>query len=189
MMGVGKKKQSLAFLQCVDALHRYAIAGAMCGQFALASGMAHIAVVLQVASRAAEDGRRHSVAVTYDHLVREKWASAAYNAGAAGCFDIAAAMSTVDERIYCEALRACEQGGRSIQRVGAATATAPAHGKGDSGKGTPRAQFTGACNHCGKLGHRKMDCMTWKAEQKRSGETGDEQPKKKPKRAPWPTNH
>ena len=50
VMGVQKQqKKSMTFLQCIEALHRYIIAGAACKQFKLSSGLAHISVIMEVA--------------------------------------------------------------------------------------------------------------------------------------------
>ena len=164
VMGVQKQKRSMSFLQCVEGLHRYAIAAAACRQFKLSSGLAHISIVMQVATKAVNDQKRHQVAVFYDQIVREKWASAAYHAGAEGSFNIDDAMTALDDRAYKEALSMCTD----VCRFGDGKGDGKGEGKG-KGKGlNGRLPFAGVCNYCGKTGHRKSECYKLKAEQRRA---------------------
>ena len=103
-MNVKQSKHELNFLQCTAALDKYAVGGAAAKQFKLSSGLAHCAIVKHVANKAWQDGQRHQVAVKYDELIREKWASLAYQAGATGIFDIDEAMCNLDEKVYAAAL-------------------------------------------------------------------------------------
>jgi hypothetical protein len=161
VMGVKKKVSTLNFLQCMEALHRYVIAGAMCKQFSLATGLAHISNVMNAATKAGKERKRHAVAVTYDHMVREKLATAAYHAGRTGNFDIDIEMCKFDERIYKEALVAFEAP-KAIEKQNFERRPAEA-----SGFGGLKTKFTGTCNFRGKEGHRKIDCFKFKGQQKR----------------------
>ena len=177
VMGVKSDKQTLNFLQCIEALQRYILAGAMCKQFKYSSGLAHIAIVTQVASKAAKEGKRHAAAVLYDERVREKWAEEAYKAGKDGQFDLDAAMCTLDVKV-------CEEVCREPTRQSVLNTTLDGKVKG-GGKGTV---FMGTCNYCGKQGHRKADCLKLKNEQKRALQASaseDGQPQRK-LRKPWP---
>ena len=175
VMGIKKKVCTLNFLQCMEALHRYAIAGAMCKQFSLATGLAHVGNVMNAASKAGKEGKRHAVAVTYDYMVREKLATAAYHAGRTGAFDIDVEMSKFDERIYKEAVAAFEMP-KALDKPSVERRSSEA-----SGYGNQKSKFLGTCNFCGKSGHRKIDCFKFKAQQKRN--YGEEEEDKYGKRA------
>lgn len=179
VLGVHKPRRSTTFLQCLEALQRYIIAGAICKQFKYSSGLAHLAIVVQVATKAGKEGKRHSVAVAYDEKVREKWAETAYNAGQHGAFDIDAAMMVLDEKVYAEAMKtAPDPKPHSTEER-------------ESGKGGSKGKFLGVCNYCNKPGHRKIDCFQFKADQRKisnkrlNQEEGDGAPEKK-FRPPWP---
>ena len=64
VMGVQKTKKTLSFLGCLESLDGYIVAGAMLKQFSLASGLAYLSVVKQVAAKAVSGGKRHGVAVS-----------------------------------------------------------------------------------------------------------------------------
>ena len=151
VMNIKKAKHELTFLQSMAALEVYAVAGAVAKQFLLSSGLAHCGVIKHVAHRAGVDGKRHVVAVAYDELVREKWASLAYQAGSAGTFDIDAAMSCLDESVYVAA----------ASRVMAKPAVVPAADS--EKKGTGKGNQDLECHYCGRKGHKKSDCYKLKA--------------------------
>ena len=175
VMGVKKTKRSMSILQCIEALHRYVLAGAMTKQFKHSSGLTHIANVMEVAAKAAKAGKRHQLAVVYDLRVREKWAYEAHAAGRSGAFDIDEAMSKID-RNMCEDVLEDARGG---DMRGAAGGNQQAYEKRGplnmpqrppavkgQGKGKP---FDGLCNFCQIKGHKKMDCRKWQAEQQNGG--------------------
>ena len=166
VMGITKNKRSLSMLQCIDALHRYVLAGAMTQQFQYASGMAHIANVMKVAAKAAKAGKRHQLAVMYDEKVREKWEFEAHAAGKSDEFKIDVAMCQFDKSTFDDVL---EEGskvrGAPVQQN---FAQRPFESKG-KGKGKSKA-FDGVCNFCGVKGHKKSDCYKWLAEQRNGGE-------------------
>ena len=97
-------------LQCIDALHRYVLAGAMTQQFKHASGMAHIANVMKVAAKAAKAGKRHQLAVMYDERVGEKWEFEAHAVDKSDEFGIDVAMCQFDKNTFDDVL---EEGLRS----------------------------------------------------------------------------
>jgi len=111
--------------------------------------------VKHVANKAWQDGQRHQVAVKYDELIREKWASLAYQAGATGIFDIDEAMSNLDEKVYAAALAQALTSNVERQAP-AAEVKGKGKGKGKSGKDLQ-------CHYCGKTGHKKSDCHKLKA--------------------------
>ena len=155
VMGVKQEKRTLTFLQCLQGLQRYIIAAASCKQFSLAAGWSYLGVVMQVATRAGAEGKRHTVAVIYDQLAREKWATAAYHAGMSGSFQLEDAMGTLDEKVYSSALRATEI---------PAMLAKPQHSFPAKSRGKG-AKFDGECRYCGKMGHRKIDCNKFKEDQ------------------------
>jgi hypothetical protein len=180
VMGVKKEPRTLSFLQCLEALQRYAIAGALCKQFRYSSGLAHVAIVTRVAARAAKEGKRHATAVAYDQRVRERWAVRAYNAGLNGHFDLDEAMCTIDEKLLEGLLREPVKQS-AIREAQPSPHLHAAH----------EQEFFGECHYCHKHGHRKIDCYAFKAMQKRQISEAseqsprDEQPQKR-LRPPWP---
>ena len=166
VMGVKKAKKELNFLQCLEALNAYVLAGAMTNQFSLSSGLAHVAIVMQVASKAVADGKRHVVAVRYDKLVREKWANCAHQAGKEGKFDINQVMREIDVKVYDAAVKACEFQQPSRGNASAGT---------DSHSDKFMRPFQGICNYCKKPGHRMADCFKYQADQKAGGKDRWEQ--------------
>ena len=173
VMGVRHEKKSLSFLQVLEATMRYVLAGVVCGQFNLCAGWAHIVVLLQVASEAVKAGGRHSVAVSYDRLVREKWAAMAYASGSSGKFDINAAMMVKDDEVFKAALKADESHGKPSKPTVVVDVAAPSK--------PPR--FEGNCGYCGKKGHRKFECWAYQAMLKNgAADATEEPPAKKPRR-------
>ena len=169
VMGVSKPKSTLTFLQCLEALHRYVVIASACKQFALASGMTHIMIVMKVASLHGQH-----VAVAYDERAREKWASAAHYAGMSGRFSVDEAMCKLDEAVVALALAKGRAPAESLALGPAARQPASrAEGKGKE------KEFDGSCNFCGKQGHRKADCFQRIAQAKRGF---DSQPDEGPDR-------
>ena len=104
------------------------------------------------------------MAVRYDELVRHKWATLAYDAGAHGSFDLEARMRWVDEKVYAEATK-----GRVLNISGQQMPMSSGYkgtGKGDVEGPSSLMRFDGLCSFCGKSGHRKVDCFAWKATRK-----------------------
>jgi hypothetical protein len=159
-MGVKRSKHALSFLHCLEALDCYIIAGAMLKQFDLASGLTHVAIIKEIAGRAVDDGRWHSVAVTYDELVRKKWADKAHMAGK-GTFDVDAAMQEVDEKVYTQALGPAK-GAAALASDTAGSSQAAYTGK-------TASHMKGNCHYCQKPGHLKVDCLKMKADQRNGG--------------------
>ena len=166
MHGAKKEKKELNFLQCLEALNAYVLAGAMTKQFSFGAGLAHVAVVMQVASKAVAEGKRHVVAVRYEKMVREKWANAALQAGKEGKFDLEKAMRELDVKAYDAALKACEPqpSFRGANSSG-----------GDLQPSKFMKPFQGECNYCKKPGHRMADCFKHQADQKNGGKEKWEQ--------------
>ena len=158
VMGIKKEKKNLSFLQCMQALDTYIVAEAVTKQFEFTAGLAHIAIVKQVAGRAVEDGERHGVATVYDELVREKWVNKAHTAGMRGTFDLNAAMRELDEKVYLKALNAA----KPYKAV--AVEAPPAESSRVAGRSRD-----GKCNYCGKQGHFKFECLQYKADQSSGG--------------------
>jgi len=167
--GVKKTKPTLSFVQTLEALFRYVLAGAATKQFSLADGLNHFGVVLRVAGQA----KRHSAAVAYDQRVREKWANLAFQAGS-GSFDLSDAMSKLDEQVYKEVAESDGAAGSYSQNPHQAPTARGSVPKPTGGQGVGKvAKFTGTCNHCGKVGHRKLECYAFLKQQGRGAERFD----------------
>ena len=166
MMGVKKAKLNLSFLQCLQALDSYALAGAMVEQFSLAAGLAYVRIIKQVGAKAVEDGKWHSVAVIYDELARKKWADRAQMAGLGGSFDLEEQMMSIDDKVYKEALG-------SSKTAAAEKDTVAASGSGYQrtwGARTAGASRNTICHYCDQPGHVKIDCYKYKADQSKGGQ-------------------
>ena len=167
--GVKKTKPTLSFAQTLEALFRYVLAGAATKQFSLADGLNHFGVVLRVAGQA----KRHSAAVAYDQRVREKWANLAFQAGS-GSFDLSHAMSKLDDQVYKDVVESDGASGSYSQNPHQAPPTRSSVPKQTGGQGVGKVgKFTGTCNHCGKVGHRKLECYAFLKEQGRGAERLD----------------
>ena len=96
-----KPRKTLNFLQWQAAFDNYAIAAAAVGQWSYTSALAHRSICLKIAYHSLREKRRHSLAIWYDDLARQKWSKCAY--GADPFFNIDYASCTRDEEILKEA--------------------------------------------------------------------------------------
>ena len=74
-----KSEHKLTLIQWMAAFDRYAIAAAANGQLTMPQALAHKNLVLNVCWKACAGGRRTSVGLFYDELVRKDWAARAYH--------------------------------------------------------------------------------------------------------------
>jgi hypothetical protein len=96
-----KIKKSLNLLQWITAFDAYAISAAALDQWCYTSALTHRSNCIRIAYNSLREKRRHSLAVFYDELARQKWSRCAYSGDPA--FKIDYASLRIDDEVLKEA--------------------------------------------------------------------------------------